>query len=230
MRRMAWLMGLVAVGRLVACPQAATAFGGRWRCGGCSDSCMPSCAPAAMAGCPAPAPVCLDTGPRTEMQVVLVPTYVTETRTVCSCEYREEQRPRAVTGYKTVQVNAERGRVCMVPTTSTETKTLEYTVQVTVQSEQKKTYTMKVPVWSEQQETYNVKVPVLKEVQEQYCVTVPVLKEVPFNYTVNVPYPVTNIVNRTVSEVVPVVKTHTVSYCVPVTRTRVCPVDRGHWE
>ena len=118
----------------------------------------------------------------------------------------------------------------MVPVSRTETKTIEYTVQVPVQSEQIKTYKMKVPVWTEVQETYNVKVPVLKEIQEQYCVQVPVLQEVPFNYCVNVPYPVTNTVNKTVSTVVPVMKTRTVNYCVPTTKTRSVPVDRGHWE
>jgi hypothetical protein len=89
---------------------------------------------------------------------------------------------------------------------------------------------MKVPVWTEQPEDYNVMVPVLKEIEEEYCVKVPVLQEVPFTYTVNVPHPITNTVNRTVSSVVPVVKTRTMQYCVPVTKTKKVRVDRGHWE
>jgi hypothetical protein len=164
------------------------------------------------------------------MQVVLVPTYVTEKRSICATEFRDEQRQRVVTGYKTINVPEERVRVTTVPVSKTETKTIEYTVQVPVQSEQKKTYKIKVPVWTEQPETYNVKVPVLKEIAEEYCVNVPVMKDVPFTYCVNVPYPVTNIVNRTVSTVVPVVKTRTVNYCVPVTKTKSMRVDRGHWE
>src|SRR5262245_50703823 len=164
------------------------------------------------------------------MHVVLVPTYVTEKQSFCATEYREEPRQRVVSGYKTVNVVEERVRVTTVPVSHVETKMVEYTVQVAVQGEQKKTYKIKVPVWTEQQESYNVKVPVLKEIQEQYCAKVPVLKEVPFTYCVNVPYPVTNTVNRTVSTVVPVVKTRTVSYCVPVTKTTKVAVDRGHWE
>jgi hypothetical protein len=164
------------------------------------------------------------------MHVVLVPTYVTEKQSFCATEYRDEPRQRVVNGYKTINVTEDRVRVVMVPTTRTETKIVEYTVQVPVQAVQERTYKIKVPVWTEQPETYNVKVPVLKEIQEPYCVKVPVLQEVPFTYCVNVPYPVTNTVNRTVSTVVPVVKTRTLSYCVPVTKTKSIPVDRGHWE
>jgi hypothetical protein len=164
------------------------------------------------------------------MHVVLVPTYVTEKQSVCSMEYREEQRQRVVPGHKTVNVSEERVRVTMVPVSKTETKMIEYTVQVPVQSTQTKTYKMKVPVWTEEQEKYSVQVPVLKEIQEQYCVSVPVLQEVPFTYCVNVPYPVTNTVNKTVSTAVPVMKTRTVSYCVPTTNTKTVSVDRGHWE
>jgi len=230
MRRTVWLMALVAAACAGAYPDTASAIGGHRRCGGCSDTCFTSYAAPVPAGCCAPAPICLDTGPVKEMHVVLVPTYVIEKQSYCATEYRDEQRQRVVCGYKTVNVMEERVRVITVPVSKTETKTVEYTVQVPVQSEQQKTYKIKVPVWTEQPETYNVKVPVLKEIQEQYCVNVPVLKEVPFTYCVNVPYPVTNIVNRTVSTVVPVVKTRTLSYCVPVTKTKSVRVDRGHWE
>jgi hypothetical protein len=230
MRRAAWLMAFVAAAYSFALPGTASAIGGRWRCGGCSDTCFTSYAPPVPAGCAAPAPICLDTGPVKEMHVVLVPTYVTEKQSVCATEYREEQRQRVVCGYKAVNVVEERVRVITVPVSKVETKIVEYTVQAAVQGEQQRTYKIKVPVWTEQPESYNVKVPVLKEIQEQYCVQVPVLKEVPFTYCVNVPYPVTNIVNRTVSTVVPVVKTRTLSYCVPVTKTKSVPVDRGHWE
>jgi len=230
MRRTHWLMAFIGAVCLIAWPSTASAFGRRWRCGGCSDTCFMSYAPAVPTGCAAPAPICLDTGPVKEMHVVLVPTYVTERQSVCGTEYRDEPRQRVVCGYKTVNVVEDRVRVVTVPVSKTETKTIEYTVQVAAQGEQQRTYKIKVPVWTEQPESYNVKVPVLKEIQEQYCVNVPVLKDVPFTYCVNVPHPVTNIVNRTVSTVVPVVKTRTLSYCVPVTKTKTVSIDRGHWE
>ncbi len=229
MRRLVCLVTSIAALWGAACPQTADAFGWRRRCGGCSDTCM-GYAPAPGPTCAAPPSVCLDTGPQTQMHVVLVPTYVTEKQAVCTTEYREEQRQRVVCSYKSVPVNEERVRVYTVPVSKTETKTIEYTVQVPVQSTQTKTYKMKVPVWTEEQEKYTVMVPVIKEIQEEYCVNVPVLREVAFNYNVNVPYPVTNTVNKTVSTAVPVMKTRTVSYCVPTTKTRVCTVDRGHWE
>ena len=230
MGRAAFLMALVGAVYAGACPGTANAIGGHRRCGGCSDTCFTSYVPPVPAGCAAPAPFCLDTGPVKEMHVVLVPTYVIEKQSICATEYRDEQRQRVVCGYKTVTVEEDRVRVVTVPVTKIETKTVEYTVQVPVQSEQQKTYKMKVPVWTEQPETYTVKVPQLKEIEEEYCVNVPVLKDVPFTYCVNVPQPVTNTVNRTVSTVVPVVKTRTVNYCVPVTKTQKIKCDRGHWE
>src|SRR4051812_49611373 len=120
MKRLVWFVSSVAALWVAACPQSADAFGWHRRCGGCSDTCM-SYAPAATPGCAAvPAPVCLDTGPQTQLHVVLVPTYVTEKQSVCSTEYREEQRQRVVCGYRTVPVNEERVRVCMVPVSRTE--------------------------------------------------------------------------------------------------------------
>src|SRR5687767_16012194 len=129
MRRAAWLMALVVGACLVALPDTANAFGRRWRCGGCSDTCFTSYAPPVPAGCAAPAPICLDTGPVKEMHVVLMPTYVTEKQSVCATEYRDEQRQRVVCGYKPVNVVEDRVRVLTVPVSKTETNTLEYTVQ-----------------------------------------------------------------------------------------------------
>src|SRR5688572_9853491 len=167
MRRLAWLMVFVGAACPVLLPNTASAFGRRWRCGGCSDTCFTSYVAPVPAGCAAPAPFCLETGPVKEMHVVLVPTYVMEKQSVCATEYRDEQRQRVITGCKTVNVVEDRVRVVTVPVSKTETKTVEYTVQVPVQSEQQKTYKMKVPVWTEQPEPYNVKVPQLKEIEEQ---------------------------------------------------------------
>ena len=229
MRKSVWVTALVVATYMGVALGTTSAIGGQRRCGGCSDTCFTPAPPTCNTGC-APAPICLDVGPVKEMHVVLVPTYVTEKQTYCDKEYREEQRQRVVPGVKTVNVPEERVRVITVPINKVETKTIEYTVQVPVHSEQTKTFKMKVPVWTEQPEEYNVMVPVLKEIQEEYCVKVPELREVPFNYTVNVPHPITNTVNRTVSSVVPVVKTRTMQYCVPVTKTKKVRVDRGHWE
>lgn len=230
MRRVAWLMVLVAGVYAGLCPNTASANGRHRRCGGCSDTCFTSYVAPVPAGCAAPAPFCLDVGPVKEMHVVLVPTYVMEKQSICATEYRDEKRQRVICGYKTVNIKEDRVRVVSVPVSKTETKTIEYTVQIPVHSEQQKTYKMKVPVWTDQPEQYTVKVPKLKEIQEEYCVSVPVLKDVPFTYCVNVPQPVTNTFNRTVATVVPVVKTRTVNYCVPVTKTKKMKVDRGHWE
>jgi hypothetical protein len=198
------------------------------RRGGCCDPNV-TYAPATVQTAERRAPDCL-TAAWTELQVVLVPTYVTEKRTVCSTTYKDEERQRVVTGYKMVPVTEERVRFTTVMTPKTETKSIAYTSQVAVQTEEQKSYRIKTPVWEDREETYVVKVPVLTEVEEKYTVKVPVLKDVQFDYTVNVPYPVTRTGTRTVSNVVPVVKTKTIDYCVPVARTGQKTVDRGHWE
>src|SRR5262245_40883943 len=108
MKRMVGFLILSVAAFAALSPQTASAIGWR-RCGGCSDTCV-SYAPA---GC-APV-VCLDTGPVKQMHVVLVPQNVIEKRTVATCEYREEQRTRVVTGYKMVQVPEQRVRVVTVP-------------------------------------------------------------------------------------------------------------------
>jgi len=216
---------------MLALDNSADARRFRWR-SGCSDPCA-YCAPAVQTAAPTvaarPGAECF-TPSWTELQVVLVPTYVTEKRNVCATTYKDEERTRVVTGYKIVPVSEERVRLSLVQTPQTETKTIEYMSQVAVQTEQQKSYKIKVPVWEDREEQYVVKVPVISEVEETYTVKVPVLKEVPFQYTVNVPRSTVRNGTRTVSTVVPVVKTQTVMQCVPVTRTKVAAVDRGHWE
>jgi hypothetical protein len=237
MRRLAWFASWIAVAYVAAFDMTASAAGRRnCRCG-CSDVYYtaytrnaPSSvqAPAAVSAAQ-PAKECIATS-WTELQVSLVPTYVTEKRTVCSTSYKDEERSRVITGYKTVPITEERVRLTTVMTPRTETKMIEYTNQVAVETNEQKTYRIKTPVWTDQEETYIVKVPVIKEIEEAYTVKVPVIRDVQFTFTVNVPIPVTRTGTRTVSNVVPVVKTQTVSFCVPTTRTSTTSVDRGHWE
>jgi hypothetical protein len=199
------------------------------RRGGCCDPCVTYVPAAATQTAQRCTEDCL-TGAWTEMQVVLVPTYVTEKRTVCTTAYKDEERQRVVMGYKTVPVTEEKVRFTTVMSPKTETKSIAYTSQLAVQSQEQKSYRIKAPVWEDREESYVVKVPVLTEVEEQYTVKVPILKDVQFEYTVNVPNPVTRTGTRTVSNVVPVVKTKTIDYCVPVARNSNTTVDRGHWE
>lgn len=243
-----WTMGLIATLFVVAGVGTAEARQ-RW---GCSDPCgtgyvtlVPNCQPyystysgySAPPAYAAPQPVqstpqCqpIDSASATLLQVELVPTYVMEKRVVCTTEYRDEERKRVVTNSRTVPITEERYRVTTVMVPKTETKTIEYTQTVPQQTTATKTYTIKVPVYRDVEETYSARIPVLKEMDETYTAKVPVLRDVEFTYTVNVPYPVTNTVQRTVTSAVPVVKTHTISHCVPVTSTKTVKVDRGHWE
>src|SRR5262245_6717095 len=242
MRRFAWLLGFTAAVLVTACDSTANAqLRGRRR-SGCSDpnvsyTYYKPVTYARAGASPAVAhtvqrPISQDclTGSWTELQVVLEPTYTTEKRTVCLTSYKDEQRTRVVSGFKTIPITEERVRVNTVMVPRTESKIIEYNNPVAMQTEEQKSYRIKVPVWTDQEETYLVKVPVLREVEETYTVKVPVLRDIQFTYTVNVPQPVTRSGTRTVSNVVPVVKTQTVNFCVPVTKTSTTSVDRGHWE
>lgn len=237
MRRSACCFALVVTVWVTGFDSTASAAGRRRR-SGCSDPCAPCAAtqPVGCAGCgvaaaPAASPAKECIAPSwTELRVVLEPTYVTEKRSLCSTSYKDEERSRVITSYKTVPITEERVRVNTVMKPITETKLVEYTSQVAVQTEEQKSYTIKVPVWTDEEETYVVKVPVIKEVEETYTVKVPVLKDVEFTYSVNVPFPIVRTGTRTVSNIVPVVKTHTVNFCVPTTHTQTKAIDRGHWE
>ena len=205
--------------------------GRRYRrgCGGCSDPCITtSCGGCVTTAAPRCEP--LDVGPCTAMKIVMVPEYTTETRSVCSTEYKEEQRTRPVTACRTEPVTEERVKTKTVYVPQTETKTIEYTVTVPIKEEKTVEYTTTVPVWSEEEVQYTVKVPVLVDVEEEYTVQVPVLEDVQFNYVVHVPSPETRTVMRTVNNVVPVTKTRTISHCVPSVKTMLVNKDYGHWE
>lgn len=112
-------------------------------------------------------------------KTISCPTWVTETRTVKTCEYKTEERQREVTTYKRVaETKMVKKTVCdMVPETRTKTCT----------------YTVRKPVW--------------QDVTEQYSVCVPVWTEVEKTCTVMVPHQETRTGTRTVCKRVPVTET-----------------------
>src|SRR5262245_11609494 len=136
MRLMIWYASLLAVAVVaMSAPAAQAGRPAQQRCG-CSDPYVAytsNITPTPMAS--ATQRDCL-TGAWTELQVVLVPTTVTEKRTVCSTGYKEEERSRVITGYKMVPITEERVRLTTVSTPRTETKMINYTTQVAMQSEE----------------------------------------------------------------------------------------------
>jgi len=207
------------------------------RCGGCSDPCgggavmSSGCGGAAAmssGGCVAGGEMICDTV--TDYKVVMEPKYVTETRSVCVTETRNETRYRTKQVWKTVPVTETKYRTKVVNKPVTETKTIEYSVLVPVKSEKTVELTESVPVWTEVPEEYTVRVPQLVEVPETYTVKVPQLRDETFTYTVNVPHAVTEQRMRTVTNAVPVTRTRTIQVCVPQTTTKCVTKDYGHWE
>src|SRR5262245_60391402 len=142
MKRIMMYLAVAAAVCSVAIDETAEA-GGRWWGGrnGCSDpytTYYTSDYSDASSG-RAPTLNCL-TGTTTELQIVLVSAPATELRTICTTEYRDEVRSRAVMGFKNVPVTEERIRVNTVMTPVTERKLVEYTRQVAVQTEESKSY------------------------------------------------------------------------------------------
>ena len=225
-------------------------------CGGCTDPCsgggcgvqtyaapiqyaQPQCvAPQVQYVAPSPvmavAPTAparqLISGPVTIAKVVMVPTYVTETRAQPTTEYRDETRYRTKTVYNTVPVTETRYRTRTVMVPKTESKTVEYTEMVPHTEQKTVSHTHRVPVWNEVPETYTVRVPRLVDRPEQYTVQVADMVDEEFTYTVRVPHAVTETKMKTVSNAVPVVRSRTVNIQVPVTRTQSVSKDYGHWE
>jgi hypothetical protein len=114
-------------------------------------------------------------------KTICCPTWVTETRTVKCCEYRQEMREREVT-------------VCQrIP----ETKMV------------KKTVCQMVPETRYRTCCYTVSKPILKEVEVQVCVSVPVWREVQRTCCVMVPHQEKRTGTRTVCKCVPVVEKKT---------------------
>ncbi|MDH3717654.1 MAG: ferredoxin [Planctomycetota bacterium] len=202
-------------------------------CGGCIDPCATAVCggySTVVAGPSCPAGRAIDPGPMEILKIVMVPKYETVTKSVCTTEYKSEQRQRVVTVSRSVPVEEERITTETVMVPKTETKTVQYTALVPVKEERQVNVTVSVPVWTEEQESYTVRVPQLKEVPEQYTVRVPSLQDTQFTYTVCVPYPVTKSRYQTITNVVPVTRTRAIQHCVPVTRTKLVTKDYGHWE
>jgi len=106
-------------------------------CGGCSDPCVTSgcggCVTYSVSrgiGCGAgsgyvaasqPRCIPLDVAPSTGLKIVLVPEYVTEMRSVCSTEYKEENRSRVRAVSRAVPVTEDRVsfQTVFVPQTAT---------------------------------------------------------------------------------------------------------------
>jgi hypothetical protein len=192
-------------------PAAASWFHGSRSSGCCSSGC--SCG----AGCCQMAPVGGCTY-QTVQKTIMVPTMVTEMRSVNCTEYRTEQRQRTCTVYK------------IVP----ETKMVQY--QYTVLVPETRTETVNCVQYKTEARTRTCMVS--KEIAET--------KAVEFTYTVAVPETRTRTVEYTVCKPVMSTQTEEYSVCVPYTETRhgtreVCKmaptpssycvcVDQGHWE
>ena len=205
---------------------ASTANAAAWsRCGGCTDPCAKPKVARCVQGCQ-PA----HCGPMTEARIVMVPTYVCETRTVCTTEYKKEERKRSYTVYRKVPVEEERVEMYTVMVAKKETKKIPYTVSVPVTETETKEYTVSVPVWKDVTNEYNIKVPHLTQMEEKYTVKVPQVKDATYTYCVNVPYPETRTATRVVTNCIPTVKTKTAMINVPVHKTRKVTKDCGYWE
>ena len=156
--------------------------------------------------------------------------YTTETRVVPFTEYRDEVRYRTRTVSRQVPVEVQDYQVKTTMISSTETKTVEYSVLVPVQEERQIEVTVSVPVWNETEESYTVRVPTLVDVAEQYTVRVPQLRDEAFTYTVQVPQTQTQHRIQRVTNAVPVTKTRNIEVCRPVTRYQEVTRDLGRWE
>ncbi len=168
--------------------------------------------------------------PITTYQVSMQPTYVTETQWVAATDYQDETRYRVKKVYRSVPVQEQHYRMKTIMTAKTESKTIEYEVLIPETSQKTVDVTVSVPVWNEVAENYTIKVPTVVDVQETYTVKVPNLRDEPFTYTVQVPTPEKVMRTHTVTNSIPVTKTRTVQRQVPRTSMKTVQKDYGHWE
>lgn len=172
----------------------------------------------------------LDCGPVQSFKVVMEPKYFTESKAVCTTEYRDEIRYRTRTVPRQVPVEVQDYRTTTVIVPKTETKTVDYTVLVPQKKEKTVELVETVPVWNEVTDSYTVRVPTLVDVSESYTVKVAQLSDEQFTYTVYVPQAQTETKIQTVTNAVPVVKSRIIQVCRPVTRMKTVTKDYGHWE
>jgi len=164
-------------------------------------TCAPAtCAPATCAPATCAPKICYQQVQRT----VLVPTVVTEMRTICVTKCRPEVRQYTYTVMRQVPETRE------IP--------YEYTVMVPEQRVRTEQYTVCVPVQRVVEQPYTVMVPEQRVRTEQYTVCVPVQRVVEQPYTVMVPTTETRTATRTVCKMVPETVMKTVYECA------------GHWE
>ena len=115
-------------------------------------------------------------------KTIYCPEWVTETRTVTCCEYKQESREVTETIYRCVPVQKEIQRSCTVMVPEQRVRTCQYTVCT----------------------------PVVKQVERQYTVCVPEYRDVERQYTVMVPTQETRQGVRRVCHMVPEEITNTV--------------------
>jgi len=137
-----WITNLLGMSAAVLASASVSYGHGCAPCGGCTDPCGGSTM-SVSAGCGGPATAsCCGTvasesicEPVTSYKVVMEPKYVTETRSVCVTETRNETRYRTKRVYRTVPVTETKYRTKMINVPKTETKTISYSVLVPVKSE-----------------------------------------------------------------------------------------------
>ena len=154
---------LLALGLLLSSSTDASA-GRRHRRGYCHSGYVNSCGTQASCGTCDTGACDLAPAPEPEMveKTIMVPTTVTETRTIQVTECKLETRQRTYTVMKRVP--------------KTETVTRNYTVMVPKQETKTVNYTVCRPVYSEKTQQYTVKVPYteMREATRRVCKRVPV--------------------------------------------------------
>ena len=230
-----------------------TSEAGHWRRGGgcCDQGCNNS--PCQSAG------ACQTTYQSVE-RTIMVPTMVSETRSVNVTECRAEQRETSCTVYRNVPETRQVSYQYTVMVPQTRTRTINYTVCKPVMETHDQQYTVMIPETQTRTVNYTVCKPVMETQTQQYTVMVPETRTRTVNYTVckpvyetqtreytvMVPENRTRTVNVTVCKPVMETQTRQYSVLVPYTETRqgtrpVCrmvPVtvmrtvceDQGHWE
>jgi len=117
----------------------------------------------AIAGCPSCGTPCAHAGGCGEVQYVeqtiCEPQWVTETRKVTVCEYKQEQKQCTRTVYKCVPETKQVERKCTVMVPETRVRKVPYTVCKPVIKEVPRQYTVCVPEWKEVEKQYTVMVP-----------------------------------------------------------------------